>query len=141
MKILPLLVALVVLPSLSTHATEDTLIRKNLCDLNHFACTRHLAGMTVILDIEPKPVRAMQDLVFTVTVSGGELSTARASYIDLGMPGMYMGPNRVYLTPKTDKTYQGKGFIVRCPSGRRTWKATVTLPDVGVADFVFDVVY
>jgi hypothetical protein len=30
---------------------------------------------------------------------------------------------------------------VRCPSGRRTWRATVTIPDVSQADFIFDAIY
>jgi hypothetical protein len=32
-------------------------------------------------------------------------------------------------------------LLVRCSSGRRTWKATVTLPDAGKVEFVFDVIY
>jgi hypothetical protein len=30
---------------------------------------------------------------------------------------------------------------LRRSSGRRTWKATVTLPDAGKVEFVFDVIY
>jgi hypothetical protein len=82
-------------------------------------------------------------------------------HIDLGMPGMNMGPNRVLMkrvepntsrvepntsrvetnTSRVETTYEGQGVIVKCPSGRRTWKATVSLPDAGVMDFVFDVLY
>ena len=36
---------------------------------------------------------------------------------------------------------KGQGVIVRCPSGKRIWRATVTLPSIGNVDFTFDVVY
>jgi hypothetical protein len=54
---------------------------------------------------------------------------------------MDMGSNRVELRAVKDSMYEGQGIIVRCPSGRRTWKATVTLPGAGQAEFVFDVIY
>ena len=117
-------------------ATSEGLIN---CDIQQGPCTKDLAGMTVTLDILPKPVKAMKDLKFQVTLSGGKPTAA--PYIDLGMPGMDMGPNRVELMPLKDNLYEGHGIIVRCPSGRRTWKATVTLPGTGKVEFVFDVVY
>jgi hypothetical protein len=109
------------------------------CAIQSGPCTKSLADGTVTLDITPRPVRAMHDLTFTVTFSG--LKPAHDPLIDLGMPGMTMGPNRVVLKRAGDNTYQGTGVIVRCPSGRRTWKAIVTVPDKGSAEFVFDVVY
>jgi hypothetical protein len=109
------------------------------CAIESGPCTKNLADGTVTLDITPRPVRAMHDLRFTVTFSG--VTAAHDPFIDLGMPGMIMGPNRVVLKRAGDNAYQGTGVIVRCPSGRRTWKATVTLPGKGSAEFVFDVVY
>ena len=109
------------------------------CDIQHGPCTKHLVGRDVTLDILPKPVRAMKDLTFRLTVGGKKLSANPT--MDLSMPGMNMGPNRVELRPEKDHLYEGHGIIVRCPSGRRTWKATVTLPDSGIVEFVFDVIY
>jgi len=109
------------------------------CAIQSGPCTKSLADGTLTLDITPRPVRAMHDLTFTVTFSG--VKPAHDPFIDLGMPGMIMGPNRVVLKRAGDNTYQGTGVIVRCPSGRRTWKATVSVPDKGSAEFVFDVVY
>jgi hypothetical protein len=109
------------------------------CDIQQGPCTKEFAGMTVTLDILPKPVKAMKDLRFQVTVSG-EGRTA-APYVDLAMPGMNMGPNRVELRRVKDNVFEGQGVIVRCPSGRRTWIAAVTLPEVGKVEFVFDVIY
>jgi len=81
----------------------------------------------------------MTDLTFTLTVSGKSL--AGDPTIDLGMPGMNMGPNRVELRRVRDNVFEGQGIIVRCPSGRRTWRASVTLPEAGKVEFVFDVLY
>lgn len=109
------------------------------CAIQSGPCTKSFAAGTLTLDINPKPVRAMENLTFTVTFSG--VKPAHDPFIDLAMPGMIMGPNRVVLKRAGDTTYQGTGVIVRCPSGRRTWKATVTVPDRGSAEFIFDVVY
>ena len=111
------------------------------CDLHQGTCTQDLAGSTVTLTVTPRPVKAMQDLLFQVGFNGKLLPNAELPYIDLGMPGMNMGPNRVQLKSAGNATYEGQGVIVRCPSGRRTWQATVTIPDVGQTEFIFDVVY
>ena len=110
------------------------------CDLHHGACTQNLAGSTVTLTVTPQPVKAMQDLLFQVTFTG-KLQSNTMPYIDLGMPGMNMGPNRVQLKSAGIANYAGQGVIVRCPSGRRTWQATVTIPDIGQTEFIFDVIY
>ena len=109
------------------------------CDIHQGPCTKELAGMMVTLDILPKPVTAMKDLKVLVALSGEKKNTA--PYIDLAMPGMNMGPNRVGLRRVKDNVFEGQGIFVRCPSGRRTWKAMVTLPEVGNVEFVFDVDY
>jgi hypothetical protein len=119
-------------------AADRTPASPELCDIQHGACTKEVAGMTVTLDILPKPVKAMKDLKFQVTVSGAK--RLRAAHIDLGMPGMDMGPNRVELRAVKDNVYEGEGVIVRCPSGRRTWKAVVVLPETGKVEFFFDVI-
>ena len=81
----------------------------------------------------------MQDLVFKVSLSGNP--PHQSPYIDLGMPTMKMGPNRVELKENGTGTYEGRGVIVRCKSGRRTWFANVTIPGTGEVKFIFDVIY
>ena len=122
----------------TTSSTERKPVRID-CDIHAGPCRANISGTEVSLEIDPKPVRAMKDLTFTVTFVGEKPVTF--PYIDLGMPGMNMGRNRVTLKPAGDLVYRGEGIIVRCPSGRRTWKATLTVPEVGVAEFVFDAVY
>ena len=111
------------------------------CDLHAGPCTRSLSENTVTLDVTPRPVKALQNLSFRVTLSGKQLTSTKAPYIDLGMPGMNMGPNRVKLKSACGNLYEGQGVIVKCPSGRRTWQATVTIPDAGQTEFIFDVIY
>ena len=109
------------------------------CDAHSGACTQTIGDVTVTLEMTPRPVTALTDLKFQVTVSG--IDSARATHIDLGMPAMKMGPNRVELKPVGSGEYEGRGVIVKCASGRRTWYAIVAVPDFGEAVFVFDVVY
>lgn len=127
----------VIILSIAAEAAEHTGMIN--CDAHHGACTRSLRDTDVILDIHPKPVKAMKDLNFTVTLTGKQ--PASAPYIDLGMPGMKMGPNRVSLKSSGQGVYKGSGIIVRCPSGKRIWKAAVTVPDMGSVEFIFDVIY
>ena len=111
------------------------------CDLHAGPCTQSLSENTVTLEVTPRPVKALQNLSFRVTLLGGQLTSTKAPYIDLGMPGMNMGPNRVQLNSAGGNLYEGQGVIVKCPSGRRTWQATVTIPDAGQTEFIFDVIY
>ncbi len=109
------------------------------CRAHNGKCTLPMGKETVTLEITPRPVTAMQDSTFTVTLTGNP--PEQALYIDLGMPAMKMGPNRVQLEPDGNGDYVGKGVIVRCKSGRRTWFANVVVPGMGEAKFIFDVVY
>jgi len=109
------------------------------CDIHNNACTQTILDTHVTLDINPKPVKAMVELRFRLSLTGKQ--PPEAPFIELGMPGMRMGPNRVELKSLGRGVYEGTGIIVRCPSGKRIWKATVTVPGVGAAGFIFDVIY
>ena len=110
-----------------------------VCNVHLGPCSATLSGAEVILDINPKPVRAMQDLTFVVTFTEGTAATSLQ--LDLGMPGMQMGRNQVILKPAGKSVFSGNGVIVRCPSGRRTWKANLMVPEKGEVEFIFDVIY
>jgi hypothetical protein len=59
--------------------------------------------------------------------------------VSLIMPGMYMGENTVPLAPAAEGgLYRGRGTIVRCPSGRRLWQATVKAQPFGEVSFAFE---
>lgn len=114
----------------------DTMIN---CDAHKGVCSQSSGNLTVSLEITPRPVKAMQDLVFKVSIQGA--SPTEPPRIDLGMPAMKMGPNQVVLKPTGSGKYEGSGVIVRCASGKRTWFANIIVPGSGEAKFIFDVIY
>ncbi len=101
------------------------------CDLARGPCAHPVGGATVTLDVTPRPLRAMADLTFEVRVTPGAAASRADGVIALEMPGMYMGENRVRLTPVGDGAWRGRGVLVRCPSGRRGWTAQIELPAPG----------
>lgn len=122
------------------HPNASPAVEVNVdCDIQSGGCQKQINGRTVDLNIYPRPVKAMKDMTFQVKIGGDPLS--KPPFIDLGMPGMKMGPNRVTLEQIDAITYEGQGVIVRCKSGRTVWQATVVLPDVGSVVFTFDVIY
>jgi hypothetical protein len=110
------------------------------CNVQQGPCVQMVGGRKVTLEITPRPVKAMQELTFKVSVEGAA-DSLKPPYIDLNMPAMDMGRNRVLLTHQGRGVFQGQGVIVRCRSGRRTWQAKTTFPGLGSASFIFDVVY
>jgi hypothetical protein len=101
-------------------------------------CTTEAAGRQVTLEVDPKPVRHMTDLTFKVTIVPCP-DLPSTLLLDLSMPGMYMGKNRVSLTKKRNGTWQGTGVIVRCMSGRKLWQATILSAELGNPSFTFNV--
>lgn len=117
------------------------------CDLAQGPCARAVDGATVVLEISPRPIRAMTEVTFTVDARRGALPVSdQVVEVGLSMPGMYMGANRVRLAALGGGRYQGRGAIVRCPSGKRAWSAVVSFaarePRTSApirAEFTFDV--
>ena len=108
------------------------------CDIQGGPCSRTIGSTEVILDITPRPVIAMNTLRFEVKLRNFTPAPERL-ILDLRMPGMEMGINQVVLTREPSGSYSGKGIIVKCPSGRKLWKATIWIPDTGETAFVFEV--
>ncbi len=100
-----------------------------LCDIHKGPCEGYLDdGTPVRFDIGPKPVKALQDLQFSVSIEG--VNDAKV-IVDLTMPAMYMGENQVTLIPSGNGTYTGTGSIVKCASGDRLWDAAVIVERAG----------
>jgi hypothetical protein len=108
-------------------------------DIHHGPCSQMIGDTEVSLEITPRPVKAMRALHFKVVIRGR--SPSQPPFVDLDMPGMFMGPNVVRLKASSAGTYEGRGFIVKCVSRRRDWRATVCLPGIGKARFFFEVVH
>ena len=116
------------------HPYEDGL--QQTCDVGAGPCTRSLAGGgEVTLELGPRPLRAMAELVVHAAVhaapGAGAASPPQVS-VSFSMPGMFMGENRVVLAPVPDGL-AGKAVLVRCPSGRRDWVAEVSVARAGEA--------
>jgi hypothetical protein len=120
----------------ASNSKTDQLIN---CDIQNQPCIQQIAGGSITFDIQPKPVKAMENLIFEIQIKDVNLS--QAPVIDLSMPGMKMGANQVLMKMTSTGVYQGIGIIVRCPSGKTVWKARVNLPEIGSVDFIFDVIY
>jgi hypothetical protein len=110
------------------------------CSIHDGPCIQVVNGHQVTFEVLPRPVKAMQDLIFMVTIDG-DYTPNKPPHIDLNMPAMNMGRNRVSLKLNEKDVYEGSGVIVRCKSGHRIWRATVNLPGMGNVDFIFDVIY
>jgi uncharacterized GH25 family protein len=115
------------------------------CDIQRGPCVRMAGpGTEVIFDITPRPVRAMTELLFTVTITKNGRPVSGADVIlDLTMPGMIMGENSPRLSKEKNGRYAGKGVIVRCPSGKKVWKAQIAVPSeqgVETVSFIFEVI-
>jgi nitrogen fixation protein FixH len=87
----------------------------------------------VILSLDPWPPRAMEEIAFDVSLPGYEGDAPPR--VELSMPGMEMGRNRVPLSRSGDGHFRGTGLFVRCPSGKRDWVAAVSVPGRGKAVF------
>ncbi|MDO8723876.1 MAG: FixH family protein [Syntrophales bacterium] len=110
---------------------------RTVCEIDKGPCSKKYGEQEVILDIDPRPVRAMKELVFTVSLKQGNYENLLMA---LDMPGMHMGRNEVVLK-KTDARYTGKGVIPRCASGMKQWRANINIPETGKVDFLFNVSY
>lgn len=87
-----------------------------------------LGDLALTLAIAPQPVRLMTEQDFTVTVAAaGQPVTDAAVQVDLAMPDMYMGDNRVTLRHAGGGRYTGMGVFPTCSSGNTEWLATVSV--------------
>ncbi|HEY4744139.1 MAG TPA: hypothetical protein VIH45_05725 [Desulfuromonadaceae bacterium] len=122
------------------HAADSTPPAQT-CDINRGPCSQKAGTAHITLDIAPKPVTAMKELTFTVTVAG--IKEYEELRLKLNMPGMYMGTNEVRLVRSGNGRYTGKGVVPRCHSNKRLWSATVELPGQSPSEtvFLFNVLY
>jgi hypothetical protein len=108
------------------------------CNIQEGPCVKDSGGVRVAFDVLPKPVRSMRELTFRVKAEGLR-ERPETLLLDLSMPGMDMGPNRVELRMARDGSYEGKGVIVKCASGRKLWKARVLDGGENIAEYTFNV--
>lgn len=115
------------------------------CAINKGPCIKMIGSDNIQIEfnINPKPVKSMSDLLFTVLLKGEKQPVSDAGVsIDLTMPGMFMGVNKPLLKHVKDGRYEGRGALPVCPHGGKLWKAEVEVIREGKAasvSFLFEV--
>lgn len=114
------------------------------CNIQKGSCVKMTgSGMDVEFDVAPRPVKAMQELLFMVTLKKqGKPVSGASLLLDLSMPDMFMGNNQPKLKEGPSGRYSGRGVIPRCVTGRKTWKASVAIAQRGQVEqvaFLFEV--
>jgi hypothetical protein len=114
------------------------------CDLAAGPCAGLAGPFDVTLDLGPRPLRTMAELAAAVELrrDGAALDGATV-VVSFEMRGMSMGENRRGLAGLGNGRYAGKAVLVRCPSGRKDWVATLAVGAAGeppaIARFEFSV--
>ena len=106
------------------------------CDAGRRLCAADAGGIRIVLDLSPHPPVPLGQLDAAVHLTrGGAPATAAEVAVELSMPGMYMGENRIPLRAAGEGRHAGKGVLLRCASGQRDWVAEVVvkLPGGGEA--------
>jgi len=106
------------------------------CNFDRGPCIKIINNAEVTFDINPKPVKTMEELSFTVNLKGID---PEKLIVSLDMPGMYMGENRVLLKESSNGKFTGKGVIPGCSTGGKLWRATIEIPGKGKVHFSFNV--
>ena len=100
-------------------------------------CTISAGNHSITLNIEPKPVKAMQELTFNLRITPCDKLPDKL-ILDLSMPGMQMGKNQITLVKKSSCLYDGKGIIVRCMSRQTLWQVTILSDELNNPTFTFN---
>jgi len=104
------------------------------CDLASGPCARDAGRFEVRLELGPRPLRTMAELVAALELRRDGAPVDGATVVlAFDMRGMSMGENRRALTGAGGGRYAGRAVLVRCPSGRRDWIATVAVEAPGGA--------
>jgi hypothetical protein len=98
------------------------------CDLAAGPCAQPAGPFEARLELAPRPLRTMAELaaVLELRRDGAPVDGATV-FLAFDMRDMSMGENRRQLTGVGGGRYTGKAVLVRCPSGRKDWIATVVV--------------
>ena len=96
------------------------------CDAGVKACAADAGDLREVLELAPHPPVPLKEMgaLVQLTRAGAAVEGAEVA-VELSMPGMYMGENRIVLRAGGHGQYAGKGALLRCMSGRRDWTAEV----------------
>lgn len=95
------------------------------CDLHQQACTSQMGESLVTLNIRPHPIPIARPLGIEVTLKS---LVAKKVELDISGANMYMGYNRVLLTPtKQAGRYVGTSMLAFCTTAKMQWKITLMI--------------
>lgn len=94
------------------------------CELDSSACTTSVENQSITLDIQPKPIRVARMLNVRVKLTGIQ---AEKVELDIAGQNMYMGYNRVTLTPVKGQShlYEGQSMLAFCTNDKMDWHLSV----------------
>ncbi len=90
------------------------------------------------LDLNPKPVVAMKEITFTLALNEKKFDPQEI-LLDLTMPEMYMGENKVKLLKKQENIYEGKGVFPECTSKFTRWNIEIFFDPSTTTNIQFDI--
>ncbi|MFN3604009.1 MAG: hypothetical protein ACK4UJ_04795 [Leptonema sp. (in: bacteria)] len=90
------------------------------------------------IDLNPKPVRVMKEITFTIELNQYEFDPEEI-LLDLTMPEMYMGENKVILKKNQKNVYEGKGVLPECSSNFTRWNIEIFFNNRKSTNIQFDI--
>lgn len=107
------------------------------CDIQKSYCEATIGAQTFRFDLNPKPVKAMQELKIEVSIIPP--FKTEEILVDFTMPEMYMGENKTKLKRVTPEKFEGKIILPRCK--KTLWQAELidTSSNKSLAKFLFHI--
>ncbi|MCS7204654.1 MAG: hypothetical protein NZ853_03055 [Leptospiraceae bacterium] len=78
------------------------------------------------LNLSPKPVYTMKEIQFQLEFTKSNIHQPEI-LLDLTMPAMYMGENKVIMKKVSDNLFEGKGIFPECTSDDRRWNIKILM--------------
>jgi nitrogen fixation protein FixH len=105
------------------------------CDAGARPCAATAGAVRVVLALAPHPPVPLKEIEASVRLvqDGAPLAGVEVA-VEISMPGMFMGENRIEMKAGADGRYSGKGALLRCASGRRDWMAEVVVRRPGAPE-------
>ena len=96
----------------------------NNCQLHTGNCLIEHNGMSVRLSISPQPIPIAKALTITADIQGVAPTQVQ---LDINGSNMYMGYNRVSLTPTSGTQWTGKSILSFCTIDEMQWQLTLLI--------------
>lgn len=92
------------------------------CDLHTESCTAKMGDAKVTLKISPHPIPIARPLGIEVDIENLDVQKIE---LDISGINMYMGYNRVTLTPAGPNRYIGTSMLAFCTNQKMFWQVTL----------------